>query len=139
MFKVNRNIRKRNQICSKLTTKTTEQRHLRRSGVFIVNSEHISHLFLVFLLLILNKQMLVGFISTLHLLVLCNSSLLKLHSKFFNVLKILSDFSEHIYLNLTHCPLRCDGWHGQLFNHKSESFSLVAPSVKKNIAAETEP
>ena len=31
-----------------------------RSGVFIVNSEHISHLFLVILLLNLNKYMLVG-------------------------------------------------------------------------------
>ena len=30
-------------------------RHCRRSGVFIVNFEHISHLFLVFLLLNLNK------------------------------------------------------------------------------------
>ena len=29
----------------------------RRSGVFIVNFEHISHLFLVFILLTLNKQM----------------------------------------------------------------------------------
>ena len=30
----------------------------RRSGVFIVNFEHISHIFLVFLMLTLNKQML---------------------------------------------------------------------------------
>ena len=30
----------------------------RRSGVFLVNFEHISHVFLVFLLLTLNKQML---------------------------------------------------------------------------------
>ena len=28
---------------------------LRRSGVFIVNFEHISHLFLMFLLVVLNK------------------------------------------------------------------------------------
>ena len=33
------------------------ERHWRRSGVFIVNFEHISHLFLVFLLLTLNMQM----------------------------------------------------------------------------------
>ena len=32
----------------------------RRFGVFIVNFEHMSHLFLVFLLLILDKQMLAG-------------------------------------------------------------------------------
>ena len=42
MFKVN----------NKNTTKTP---FLRRSGVFIVNIEHILHVFLVFLLLILNK------------------------------------------------------------------------------------
>ena len=32
----------------------------RRSGLFIVNFQHISHLFLVFLLLPLNKQMSAG-------------------------------------------------------------------------------
>ena len=42
MFKVgNRNTRTRCEICSKLTIKTPERR---RSGVFIVNFEHISHL-----------------------------------------------------------------------------------------------
>ena len=35
--------------------KTPEQRHWRRSGVFIVNFEYISHLALVFLLLNLNR------------------------------------------------------------------------------------
>ena len=38
--------------------KTPERRWWRRSGVFIVNFEHILDLFLVFLLLTLNKQML---------------------------------------------------------------------------------
>ena len=52
LFKVNnRNSRARWEICSKLTIKTPEQRQWRRSGVFIVNFEHISHLGLVFLLL----------------------------------------------------------------------------------------
>ena len=37
------------EIYSKFTIKTPERR--RRSGVFIVNFEHISHLVLVFLLL----------------------------------------------------------------------------------------
>ena len=45
--------------CSKLTIETLEQDvkyvHWRRSGVFIVNSEHISHLVLVFLLLTLSR------------------------------------------------------------------------------------
>ena len=48
----NRTIRKKCEVCSKLTIQTPEQS---RSGVIIVNLEHISHLFLVFLLLILNK------------------------------------------------------------------------------------
>ena len=50
----NRNTRTRCEICSKLTLKTPEPCHWRRSGVFIVNFEHISHLVLVFLLLTLN-------------------------------------------------------------------------------------
>ena len=56
LFKVkNRNTRKKCEIFSKLTIKTTERRERRGSGVFIVNFENISHLFLVFLLLTLNK------------------------------------------------------------------------------------
>ena len=44
MLKVNdRNTRSRYEICSKLTIKTPEQRQWRRSGVFVVNFEHISH------------------------------------------------------------------------------------------------
>ena len=50
----NRNTRTQCEICSKLTIKTVERRHWRRSAVFIVNFEHISHLVLVFLLLNLN-------------------------------------------------------------------------------------
>ena len=44
------------KICSKLTIKTPEGRHRHRSGVFIVNFEHVSHIFLEFPLSILNKQ-----------------------------------------------------------------------------------
>ena len=47
-------------MCSKLTIKTPEQHHWRRSGIFIVNFEHISHLVLVFLLLTLNIQLSAG-------------------------------------------------------------------------------
>ena len=39
---------------AKVTIKTPERRHWRRSGVFIVNFEHIPHLVIMFLLLILN-------------------------------------------------------------------------------------
>ena len=42
---------------SKLTIETPERRHWRRSGVFRVNFGHISHLVLVFLLLILSRYM----------------------------------------------------------------------------------
>ena len=50
MFKVNnRNTRATCEICSKLTIKTPERHQWRRSGVFIVNFEHISHLVLLFL------------------------------------------------------------------------------------------
>ena len=55
LFKVNnRNTRTRCEICSKLTIKTPERRQWRRSGIFIGNFEHISHLVLVFIVLILN-------------------------------------------------------------------------------------
>ena len=56
----NRNTRTRCEICSKLTINTPEQRQLRLSGVFIVNSEHISHLILMFLLISLNMQLPAG-------------------------------------------------------------------------------
>ena len=47
----NRNIRKRCERFSKLTIKTPYWRHWNHSVAFIVNFEHISDLFLVFLLL----------------------------------------------------------------------------------------
>ena len=50
----NRNTRMRCEICSELTIKTPERRHWRRSDIVIVNSGHISHLVLVFLLSSLN-------------------------------------------------------------------------------------
>ena len=56
LFKVNNgNTRARCEISSKLTIKTPEQRHWRRSGVFIVNFEYISNLVLVFLLLTFSR------------------------------------------------------------------------------------
>ena len=51
----NRNTRTRCEICSKLTIKIPERRQWRRSGIFIVNFEHIPHLVLVFLLLTLSR------------------------------------------------------------------------------------
>ena len=45
MFEVNnRNTRTRCEICSTLAVKKPERRQWRRSGVFIVKFEHISHL-----------------------------------------------------------------------------------------------
>ena len=46
--------------CSKLTIKIPERCHWPRSGVFIVNFEHVPHLALVFLLLILNMYCRIG-------------------------------------------------------------------------------
>ena len=46
----NRNNKTRYEICSKLTINMLERRQWRRSGVFIVNFEHISHFVVVFLL-----------------------------------------------------------------------------------------
>ena len=61
LFKVNiRNTRKRCEIFLKLTIKTPEWLQWRRSGVFIINFKYISRLFLVFLLLTLNKLLLAG-------------------------------------------------------------------------------
>ena len=50
----NRNTRARCEICSKSVINIPERRHWHRSGIFIVNFEHISHLALVFLVLTLN-------------------------------------------------------------------------------------
>ena len=58
MFKViNRNYRTRSEICLKLAIKIPERRQSqwRRSGVFIINFEHVSRLVLVFLLLTLSR------------------------------------------------------------------------------------
>ena len=52
-----RNSREGYNICFKLIIKASKRRQWRRSGVFILNFEYISVIFLVFLLLNLNKQM----------------------------------------------------------------------------------
>ena len=74
MFKVNnRNTSLRCEICSKLTIKIPERRQWRRSGIFIVNFEHIPHLVLVFPLLTLSKWMPAGPLLTWNYAVLPNS------------------------------------------------------------------
>ena len=58
LFKVkNENIRTMSDICSRLTKIKPERRH---SGVFIVTSEHILHIVLMFPLFTLNKKKPVG-------------------------------------------------------------------------------
>ena len=67
LFKVNnRDTRTRCEISSKLNIKTPKRRQC-CSGVFTVNFEHITHLFLLFLLLNLNKKMFTGQILNLFL------------------------------------------------------------------------
>ena len=59
LFKAkNRNTKERREIYSKLMIDTPERRQWRHLGVLLVNSEHISHLFLEFLVLTLNKYIL---------------------------------------------------------------------------------
>ena len=58
----NRNTRTRCEICSEFTIKTPERRQWRRSAVFLVNFENISHLAVVFLSLTFIRQMPAGMI-----------------------------------------------------------------------------
>ena len=61
MFKINnRNSRTRCEIRSELIIKKAERCQWRRSGVFVVNFENISHLVLVFPLLILSSKCQMG-------------------------------------------------------------------------------
>ena len=61
LFKVNNgNTRTMCESYSKLTTKTSERRQWRRSGILIANFEQISHIVLVFSLLTLTKKILAG-------------------------------------------------------------------------------
>ena len=55
MPETKRKILKSYEICSKLTIKTPERRQWRLFGISIVIFEHISHLFTLALLLILNS------------------------------------------------------------------------------------
>ena len=52
-----RNTRKRCEICLELTIKIPERRHLGHFGVVFVEFEHISNLFLLFLLLTLRMYL----------------------------------------------------------------------------------
>ena len=67
LFKVsNRNTRKRCEICSKLTIKTTKQSQEGHSGVFIVNFKHILHFFSSVSIVDLNRQIFAGFLWLWH-------------------------------------------------------------------------
>ena len=52
--------KRRCEICSKLSIKTSDRCNWRCCGVFTVNFEHIPHLSLVFLLLNFNRKMFLG-------------------------------------------------------------------------------
>ena len=96
----NGNSRKRCEICSKLTIKTPERRR-HRSGVFSVNLEHTSKLFVVFLMLTLNRKMLAGY-KNIH------DGCFKYHkpnvniktSNFYNFLKIYHRLTLQVTLHL---------------------------------------
>ena len=74
-FKVNN--RNSCEICSELPIKTPERCHWRCSGIFIVNFEHILHLFQLFLLSTLSKWMFAGIAS----IKLCRNSCLEVFCK----------------------------------------------------------
>ena len=61
--KVNYINTKRCEICSELTIKIPERSHWRRSGLFFINFEHISHFILVFSLLTLDMKLPAGFME----------------------------------------------------------------------------
>ena len=87
MFQVaNRNTRTTCEICTNLTIKTSERRHWRRSGVFIVNFVHISHLVLMFLSLTLRRQMPAGYA-----LILANSSIIKIIRRSFIMINTMME------------------------------------------------
>ena len=73
----NRNTRTMCEISLKLTKKTPERRHWRRSIVFIVNFEHISHIVLMFLLLVLSRWMPAGIPDNIYLLKINNGNIRK--------------------------------------------------------------
>ena len=114
MFKVNNRNKKSCEICSKLTIKSSERRRWCRYGVFIVNFEHISHLFLVFLLLTYTSKCFLGWPGIwVHLL--WRASLLKSNVlvvfrriKCFNLHHLGSCWHDIIFYRLTHkcqcCP-----------------------------------
>ena len=123
------------QTCSKLTTKTPERREnclthsnnlpavadecvwtfWRRSGVFIVNFEHISHVFLVFLLLLWtskcllvlwfrHKQNTVMFVICEFYCFYCVSSMWKfIHLCWSNILKMLKLIIKKIIVLWSNC------------------------------------
>ena len=73
----------------KVKTETPERRR-RRSGVFIVNFEHISHIFLAFLILPLRRY-------------LYNWYLVKIIWYLAQIQKTLYNFSQYAFLSLILC------------------------------------
>ena len=93
MLKVNnRNPRKWCEICSKLTIKTPERRQWCRSGVFIVKFEHISHLFLVLLLLTLKQ------VNVRWQVLSWTSPIVTAFKRYFHCLSTLLNYHEHCYM-----------------------------------------
>ena len=102
LFKANHeNIRTSYDNCSKLiikSTERTERQHWRLYDAFIFNCEQISHVGLVFPLLTLNKQILVGLIQTgvRYLSNACLSRDLHTLKYFFKTFKLLKVWNELI-------------------------------------------
>ena len=104
--------------CSKLTIKTPERRQWCRSVVFIVNFEHISNLFLVFLLLTLNMQLLAGnYFQETSISDIWHWQPLKLFRFLEMLFRIYKFFINPVMRAVLQCEFRCRWDENYFFDH----------------------
>lgn len=101
MFKVNKkNDSKRWRICLKLTIKTRKQHQRGLCGVFIYNSEHISHVFLAYVLLNLSRSLFAWLFYNTSLEVkpcFAQNVIMVVVSQIFKVMQLVSKFFERYH------------------------------------------
>ena len=112
-------MRKRCEICSKLTIKTPERRHWRSPAVFIVNFEHFTPFSSIFLLT-LNKQMLAGLVYQQYSIPpgayseLFQTSKAEFFAKIVHGFQLSTTFARRTILDVWHglwSRFRCDNYH----------------------------
>ena len=118
MFKVNkRNTRKKSETCFKLTIKTPKQHHWFCSGAFIVNFEHISHLFLVIFIVDFEQVCQLGYA---YMLTNC-------HERYHH-----SIFTQVSYLHKSHFVFFCKKQHVRTFTFKEFFFLPIIKRVQSS-------